>query len=95
MTLQPLKKLTLSKQQNGEKAEMKAIYDVLIGAVTAVVTWLSLSYIFFPIKLSAPADEYFKATMTHLVPLKIFITILFVLLAVFIYEQIVNKNEKE
>ena len=95
MTLQLIKKLTLSRQQNGEKAEMKAIYDVLIGAVTAVVTWLSLSYIFFPIKLSAPADEYFKATMTHLVPLKIFITILFVLLAVFIYEQIVNKNEKE
>ena len=74
---------------------MKAVYDVLIGTVTAVVTWLSLSYIFFPIKLSAPADEYFKATMTHLVPLKIFITILFVLFSVFIYEQIVNKNGKE
>lgn len=74
---------------------MRTIYDVLIGAVTAVVTWLSLSYIFFPIKLSASADEYFKATMTHLLPLKIFITILFVLFSVFIYEQIVNKNEKE
>jgi hypothetical protein len=74
---------------------MKKFYSVLIGIVTAVVTWVSLSYVFFPVKLSAPADEYFKATMTHLVPLKIFITILFVLLSVFIYEQFVNKNEKE
>lgn len=95
MTLQLTKKQTLFRQQNGEKAEMKTFYDILIGTVTAVVTWLSLSYIFFPIKLSAPADEYFKATMTHLVPLKIFITILFVLFSVFIYEQIVNKNGKE
>lgn len=74
---------------------MKKIYDVMVGVVTAVITWFSLSYIFFPIKLSAPPDEYFKATMTHLIPLKIFITILFVLLAIFVYEQTVNKNEKD
>lgn len=74
---------------------MNKFYDILIGTVTAIITWFALSYIFFPIKLSALADEYFKATMTHLVPLKIFITILFVLLAVFIYEQVVNKSEKD
>ncbi len=74
---------------------MTKFYDILIGTVTAIITWVALSYVFFPIKLSAPADEYFKATMTHLVPLKMFITILFVLLSVFIYEQFVNKNEKE
>ncbi len=95
MTLQLIKKLTLSRQQNGDEVEMKKFYSVLISTVTAVITWVALSYIFFPIKLSAPANEYFKATMTHLVPLKIFITVLFVLFAVFIYEQIVNKNEKE
>ncbi|MBQ8766935.1 MAG: hypothetical protein IJZ16_09025 [Clostridia bacterium] len=69
--------------------------EIMIGAVTAIVTWLSLSYIFFPIKLSAPADEYFTATVTHMVPLKSFITIVFVLFAVFAYEQIINKSEKE
>ena len=71
---------------------MTKFYSVLIGIVTAVVTWVALSYIFFPIKLSAPADEYFKATMTHLVPLKIVITILFALFSVFTYEQFVNKK---
>ena len=74
---------------------VKKIISIFVGVLTAIISWLSLSYIFFPIKLSAPADEYFKATMTHLVPLKIFITILFVLFSVFIYERIANKNEKE
>lgn len=66
--------------------------EFLIGAVTAVITWLSLSYIFFPVKLSAPADEYFNATITHMAPLKIFITIIFVLFAIFIYEQKAKKE---
>ena len=71
---------------------MKMIYNILIAAVTAIVTWLLLSYIFFPIKLSVPMDEYFKATMTHLIPLKIVITILFVLFSVFTYEHYINKK---
>ena len=74
---------------------MKAIYDVLIGVVTAVVTWFSLSYIFFPIKLSAPASEYFMATMEHMMPLKIFITIVLSMASVIIYDRIVNKNEND
>lgn len=73
---------------------MKIIYDVLVGAVTTVFAWLSLSYIFFPIKLSAPAGEYFKATITHMIPLKLVLTILFVLFSVFIYNKIINKSEK-
>lgn len=68
--------------------------EFLIGVVTAIITWLSLSYIFFPIKFSAPADEYFIATITHMVPLKTFITIVFILFAVFAYEQIINKKER-
>ena len=71
---------------------MKKFYSVLIGVATSVATWVLLSYVFFPIKLSAPADEYFKATMTHLVPLKIVITILFALFWVFTYERFVNKK---
>ena len=73
----------------------KKIKETVVAITTAIVTWLSLSYIFFPIKLSAPADEYFKATIGHMVPLKAFITILFVLLAVFMYEQSVKKNRKD
>ena len=61
--------------------------EVLVGITTAVITWLLLSYIFFPIKLSAPANEYFTATVTHMVPLKTLITIVFVLVVVFMYEQ--------
>ncbi len=70
---------------------MNKLCSVLVGITTAVLSWLLLSYVFFPIKLSAPADEYFAATMVHMIPMKAFITIVFVLLAVFIYEQKVNK----
>lgn len=66
--------------------------EVLVGITTAVITWLLLSYIFFPIKLSAPANEYFMATVTHMVPLKTLITIVFVLVAVFMYEQKMKKG---
>lgn len=66
--------------------------EVLVGITTAVITWLLLSYIFFPIKLSAPANEYFTATVTHMVPLKTLITIVFVLVVVFMYEQKMKKG---
>lgn len=71
---------------------VKRMIEFLISSVTATVTWFALSYIFFPIKLSAPADVYFKATMTHMIPLKVFITLVFVLLALFIYEQRIKKR---
>lgn len=71
---------------------VKRIIEFLISSVTATVTWFALSYIFFPIKLSTPADVYFKATMTHMIPLKVFITLVFVLLALFIYEQRIKKR---
>ncbi len=67
--------------------------EFLIGAVTAIITWLSLSYIFFPIKLSAPVSEYFVATMTHLAPLKTFITIVFVLVAMLIVDKLLKKGK--
>ena len=68
------------------------IREILVGAVTAIVTWLLLSYVFFPIKLSAPANEYFVATVTHMMPLKTVITILFVLTVLFLYEQRMKKK---
>ena len=71
------------------------IREILVGAVTAIVTWLLLSYVFFPIKLSAPANEYFVATVTHMVPLKSVVTIIFVLTSIFFYEQRVKKGKKK
>ena len=74
---------------------LKMVTEFLVAIATGVLCWLSLSFLFFPIKLSTSADEYFMATITHMVPLKTFITIVFALLAVFLYEQFANKMEKE
>ncbi len=74
---------------------MKRIIEILISVFTATTTWLLLSYVFFPIKLSAPANEYFMATITHMVPLKTAITLLFVLTVLFLYEQKVKKNKNK
>gem|GEM_PF-6250982 len=74
---------------------MKKAVEILIGLGTAVVCWLALSYLFFPIKLSATTDVYFIKTITHMVPLKSVITIIFVLLVLFLYEQKVNKEKKK
>ena len=68
------------------------IIELLVALMTGITCWLALSYIFFPIKLAAPADEYFTATITHMVPLKLFITIVFVLFALFVYGH-QTKNE--
>ena len=65
--------------------------EIITGILTAIVSWVSLSYIFFPIKLSAPFSEYFIATMTHLVPLKTFITIVFVLVVMMITGKMLKK----
>lgn len=73
---------------------MKKLTQILIGIGTAVASWLLLSFVFFPIKLSAPIDVYFAETMTHMVPLKVIITIVFALLALFLYEQKMNKLKK-
>lgn len=74
---------------------VKRVIEFLIGFATAITTWLLLSYVFFPIKLSAPANEYFMATITHMVPLKTAITILFVLTVLFLYEQKIKKNKNK
>ncbi|MBR5247215.1 MAG: hypothetical protein IKV25_07595 [Clostridia bacterium] len=73
----------------------KRVIEALIGLATAITSWLALSYIFFPIKLSAPADEYFMATVTHMVPLKSVITILFIITILFLYEQKTKKNKNK
>lgn len=66
---------------------MDKVKKSLVALITIVVTWVLLSYMFFPIKLSASPEIYFVETMTHMIPLKLAITTLFSLVGVFIYEQ--------
>lgn len=73
---------------------VKKSTQILIGIGTAAVSWLALSFLFFPIKLSAPIDVYFAEAVTHMAPLKAIITIVFVLLSLFLYEQKMNKLKK-
>ena len=74
---------------------MDTIKKSLVALITIIITWVLLSYMFFPIKLSASPEIYFAETMTHMVPLKLVITTLFTLLSVFIYEQRNPKQDKE
>ncbi len=73
---------------------LKKSVQIFITLSTGLVCWLALSFLFFPIKLSAPFEVYFAETMTHMVPLKAVITIVFILLALFLYEQKMKKKEK-
>lgn len=74
---------------------MDKIKKSVITLITIVTTWVLLSYVFFPIKLSASCEIYFIETMTHMVPLKLAITTLFALVSVFIYEQKIEKSKTE
>lgn len=74
---------------------MKKSVQFLIALVVGIVCWLALSFLFFPIKLSAPADVYFAETMAHMIPLKAVITLVFVLLALFLYEQRIKKKKNK
>ena len=74
---------------------MDIIKKSVITLITIVTTWILLSYVFFPIKLSASREIYFIETMTHRVPLKLAITTLFALVSVFIYEQKIEKSKTE
>lgn len=74
---------------------MDKMKKALVALITIVVTWVLLSYMFFPIKLSASPEIYFAETMTHMIPLKLAITTLFALVSVFIYEQRTKKSKTE
>ena len=74
---------------------MDKLKKALVALITIVVTWVLLSYMFFPIKLSASPEIYFVETMSHMIPLKLAITTLFTLVSVFIYEQRTKKSKTE
>lgn len=66
---------------------MAILKKSIVVILTIITVWLLLSYLFFPIKLSASPQLYFAETIRHMVPLKLVITTIFTLLSVFIYEQ--------
>lgn len=66
---------------------METVKKLLIAAGVGFICWFLLSYLFFPIELSAAPDVYFTKTMLNMVPLKTVITAVFALFSVFIYEQ--------
>lgn len=71
---------------------LEKIKKSFIGVFAFAATWFLLSYLFFPVRLFAPPAEYFVATVTHMMPLKCVISIIFTLLAVFMYEQFEKKK---
>lgn len=73
---------------------MKNAKKCLVAVATAILCWLLLSFLFFPLKLSAPYNIYFYENVSHMVPLKSVITLIFTLLAVFLYEQKLLKRKK-
>lgn len=73
---------------------LEKVKKLAIALTTGFGSWLVLSYVFFPIKLSAAADIYFAETMTHMIPLKVLITTVFVLFSIFMYEQGKKKKLK-
>lgn len=74
---------------------MEKFKRIAIAFATAVISWLLLSFVFFPINLSATTDLYFSETMTNLLPLKVIITTIFTAFAVFMYQQKMKKISKE
>ncbi len=74
---------------------MEKVKKLAIAFATAVISWLLLSFVFFPIKLSATSDLYFAETMTNLLPLKAIITTIFTAFAVFMYQQKMKKASQE
>lgn len=73
---------------------MEKVKKCFIAVATAMLCWLILSFMFFPIKLSASFDIYFYENLVHMVPLKSVITMIFTLLAMFLYEQKLLKRKK-
>ncbi len=74
---------------------MKKTIQLLIAIGVTIISWLALSFVFFPIESSTPSDVYFTEAITYMAPLKAVITIVFVLLALFLYEQKMKKKKNK
>lgn len=65
---------------------------------TFLLSWLALSFYFFPLKTSAEllgAESFFWASLTDMAAIKVLISLVFSLFALFVYEQRAEKKQIE
>lgn len=65
---------------------------------TFFLSWLALSFYFFPLNLSAAetsAESFFWASVSHMAAIKVLISLVFAIFALFVYEQRAEKKQKE
>lgn len=74
---------------------MENLKKTAVGTVTAVISWLMLSFVFFPVPQSEISENVFAESIAYMLPLKAVITLIFILLAIFMYEQRAKKKIKE
>lgn len=64
---------------------------------TFLFSWLALSFYFFPLKTSAAllgTECFFWASVSHMAAIKVLISLLFSIFALFVYEQRAEKKRK-
>ncbi len=65
---------------------------------TFLFSWLALSFYFFPLKTSATllgAESFFWASVGNMAAIKVLISLVFAIFALFVYEQRAEKKQKE
>lgn len=65
---------------------------------TFLLSWLALSFYFFPLKTSAEllgVESFFWASVGNMAAIKLLISLLFSVFALFVYEQRAEKKQKE
>lgn len=74
------------------------IYKSFAFLLTAAVSWLLLSFFFFRIKAgieTMSAEDFFWASVTHMAAVKLIITLIFSVFAVFVVEMRIEKANKK
>lgn len=64
---------------------------------TFFLSWLALSFYFFPLNLSAAetsAESFFWASVSHMAAMKVLISLVFAIFALFVYEQRAEQKQK-
>lgn len=65
---------------------------------TFFLSWLALSFYFFPLKTSAAllgTECFFWASVGNMAAIKVLISLVFAIFALFVYEQRAEKKQKE
>ena len=65
---------------------------------TFLLSWLALSFYFVPLKSSAAlldTECFFWASVSHMAAIKVLISLVFAIFALFVYEQRAEKKQKE